>query len=166
MKRKLFFGAIFFCIGAVLFAQSVPGKVLSISDITNFIANFDVISDAMDSLEDDYDDYYGDMDDPAETMAMIRSKPAPKPIQQIMIDNGLGANGLEKVFVISIGAGAVMMEDLFFSQGIDLSNMDETEPFVEELIMMLDEMKSLIHKDDYKLIYDNSAELTSMLMGM
>lgn len=159
MKRLFSLFVVLFCIGSMAFAQSVPVKILNDADVDAFITNFNVIDESMTALGDKYDDYYGDAEDPVLMLNEFRSKKTPQEIQDIMIANGLGNNGMEKMLIITLGAGAFFMESMLFSEGIDL----EANPEIQVLLEQINRLKSVIHADDLELIESRSDEIFSFI---
>lgn len=159
MKRLFSLFVMLLCFGAISFAQSAPAKILSDTDIDVFIANFNTIDESMTALGDKYDDYYGDPEDPVLMLNEFRSKKTPQEIQDIMIANGLGKNGMEKMLIITMGAGAFFIESMLFSEGIDL----EANPEMQALVDQINSLKTAIHADDLELIESRSDEIITFI---
>lgn len=159
MKRLFSLFVVLLCFGVLSFAQSAPAKILSDTDIDVFIANFNTIDESMTALGDKYDDYYGDPEDPVLMLNEFRSKKTPQEIQDIMIANGLGKNGMEKMLIITMGAGAFFMESMLFSEGIDL----EANPEMQALVDQINSLKTAIHADDLELIESRSDEIITFI---
>lgn len=162
MKRLFSLFVVLFCFGAISFAQSAPVKILSDTDIDTFIANFNTIDESMTALGDkydDYDDYFGNSKDPVLMLNEFRSKKIPQEIQDIMVANGLGKNGMEKMLIITMGAGAFFMESMLFSEGIDL----EANPEMQALVDQINSLKTAIHADDLELIESRSDEIITFI---
>lgn len=154
MKKLFSLSLLLFFVGVVAFTQTAPSKILNTSDIEVFIENHESIDASMNILDDYLDDYYGEFDGPKEMIELIRIKKTPQEIQDITIANGLGPNGLEKMIVIILSVGAFNMEELFFSQGLEMNDSFNSE-YGSELQTIkeeIDSLKSSVHTDDLELI--------------
>lgn len=154
MKKLLSLSLFLFFVGVVAFTQTAPSKILDTSDIEVFIENYESIDASMTILDDYLDDYYSEFDGPKEMIEQIRSKKTPPEIQDIMIANGLGPDGFEKMIIIILSVGAFYMEDLFFSQGLEMNDNFNSEYGLElqSIKEEINSLKSSVHTDDLKLI--------------
>jgi len=139
---------------ASLSAQTPPKKVLSSKDVDSFAANFEALNDDLDAVGGKYDDIFGsnENESPSQILAKLRTTKIPAEIQDILRKHGLGENGFEKLMTITIGFSALEMETYLNDQLAQYGSSPEVQPYIDQGMAQVKELKAAIHKDDLALL--------------
>ena len=166
MLKKLSTIILFCLISALAFAQTAPKQILSERDINNFIANYEKITEAIDTLGDKYDHIFAELEDADSEFDMLikmRSIKMPPEIQNILKANGLGDNGFEKAMVIIQGIMVIFMEDEFASLAAESGADPEVAEYLQYVRDSIKPLKDSINSRDLALLNNKKAELLELL---
>ena len=153
---------VFFVVG---FAQGAPKKVLSSGDINAFIVNFTAIETEIEALDGKFEEVLdsADIDDDTpvqESFSLMRNLKMPAEIEAVFEKNGLGANGFEKMIVITTGFNMLEMEEQMSMYVEQYQNVPEMEAYLEEIKKVTTDLRNSIHDDDYTLVKSRKADLS------
>jgi hypothetical protein len=171
MKRSFAFAfaalSLLFVAESSIFAQAAPKKVLSSKDVESFATNFEALNGDLDALGDKYDSLFATDENasPSEILIKLRSTKVPQEIQAILKKNGLGENGFEKLMIITIGFSALEMETYLNEQQAQYGNSPEIQPYIDQGMTQVKELKAAIHKDDLALLESKHDLLYPLLMA-
>jgi hypothetical protein len=165
MLKKIIAIIVFCLISTLAFAQTAPKQVLSAGDVNNFIANYDSIMDAFDTLGDKYDYIFKEVEHiPGfEKLIRMRTIAAPAAIQDILRKNGLGDNGFEKSMVIMQGIALILMEEDLDSLEAEAKNDPEVMEHVKQAKREIKPFKDSFNTRDIALINNKKNELFELL---
>lgn len=171
MKRSIAFAfvalSLLFVAESSMFAQAAPKKVLSSKDVESFATNFEALNGDLDALGDKYDNLFATDENasPSEILTKLRSTKVPQEIQAILKKNGLGENGFEKLMIITIGFSALEMETYLNEQQAQYGSSPEIQPYIDQGMTQVNELKAAIHKDDLALLAAKHDLLYPLLMA-
>lgn len=167
MNRIICLPVLLCCVGILAFGQSAPAQKLEASDMEAFLKNYNAIETCMAALDYDLDNVLAGVEGPQEMLDHFRNNETPKEIQDIMIANGLGPGGLEKMTIIIISAYGFHIEDMFLSKGIDLDDISghEYSSELKEFRDEIDTVRGLVHPEDLELIRGRAAEIMQVVEG-
>lgn len=156
-------------LGAMLFGQTAPKKVLAAGDVDSFITNFSAMSAEFDALGNSYEDLIppGAAEEDgisySSLIAQVRATAVPSEVKAILKKYGLGENGFEKIMVITLGCTALEMDRIVTLQSSDPSVPQEMKGYFDGAKSQIAEMKSAIHPDDLALIKSKLATIIELL---
>jgi len=152
-------------ISALAFAQTAQKQVLSEKDINGFITNYEHIMDAIDNLGDKYDYLFEGIDPNGgfESLIKMRSIKVPSEVQDILKKNGLGENGFEKVMVIIMGTGVILMEEDLESLTAEAGSDPKIAEYLNQARGGIKTLKDSINSKDLALITSKKNELFATL---
>lgn len=167
MNRIIVLTVFFCCVGMFAFGQPAPIQKLVASDIEVFLENYDSINTSMDALDYDLAGIFADGIGPQKMMEYFRNNETPHDVQDIMITNGLGSDGLEKMTIIIISAYGFFIEGMFLNQGIDLNDIDghEYSSELKEIAEEIDTVRRFVHPEDLELIRGRAVEIMQVVEG-
>ncbi|MCL2704998.1 MAG: hypothetical protein FWE72_02190 [Spirochaetaceae bacterium] len=165
MSKKITTILLFCLICTFAFAQTAQKQILSEKDINGFINNYEQIMDAIDNLGDKYDYLFEGIDPNGgfESLIKMRSIKVPAEVQDILKKNGLGDNGFEKVMVIIMGTGVILMEDDLDSLAAEAATDPKIKEYLKQARDGIKTLKDSINSKDLDLISSKKNELFSTL---
>jgi len=165
MKRPVITVLLLCAMAAAAFGAPAPKKVLSAKDIDSFIANYEAMTADFEAMDNQYEELFAPVE--GETVsAMVtrfRSITVPSEIQAIMKKYGLGANGFEKMMVITLGYASLAMEDALAQLEATVTDQPEMAEYVTMYKDQLAEFKTVVHPDDIALLKARQADLALLL---
>lgn len=165
MKRPVIAVLLLCAMAAVAFGAPAPKKVLSAKDIDIFLANYEAMSTEFDSMETVNNDLFAEVEGESvsDMITRFRAITVPDEMQAILKKYGLGANGFDKMLVISLGYRSLVLEDAI----VQLEAMVAEQPDMEGYLTMykdqLTELKTVFHPDDIALLKSKQADLAVLL---
>lgn len=139
-------------------AQQSPKKVLSGKDIDVFIANYEALGADLDALEGKYDYIFEDTEELAEgddlgaTFTKLRAIEVPGEIRDIFKKHGLGANGFEKMIVITSAFQSLEMDTQVALYREQFKDNPEMAPYLDQAETQNESLRTSLHKSDMKLV--------------
>ncbi|ULQ61065.1 hypothetical protein K7I13_07380 [Brucepastera parasyntrophica] len=164
MKRIA--GALFlsvFCV--LLFAQSAPKKILTKKILDSFIQNYDAIDEIIRDNERTFALVLEQaMSNPSRDISsIVATQNISKETQNALKKQGLGDNGFEKTFAISVGFTALTLDMLLTEQ---YAYYDQFPPdyqlYLDDTNTQIQTMKKMLNSEDLSLIFSRYDELAEL----
>lgn len=149
-------------------AQASVKKILKDKDIDAFIANFEALEADLDALEGKYDHIFAEMEgigegeDLGATFIALRSLDMPEEIQDVFKKHGLGANGFEKMIVITAAYQSLEMDSQVALFREQYKDNPEMEPYLDQADAQNESLRKALHADDMKLVKKRQEDLRAL----
>ena len=143
--------------GIQAYSQAQQKKVLSKSDVDNYVKNYEKIQEIMEEYSEEIESFVDPSEEDSFKSAIkLRNASVSRNLQNELSKLGLGNNGFEKVIVLMFGTSVMFIEQMMPPEAAG-------DAMQNEMMAEIKAIKSAINSEDYNLIKTNSENLMELM---